>query len=41
MLCPSCPETEPDYPVIRVARGDPPSDWHREPWGERIDIALD
>jgi len=33
------PETEPDFPVIFVNHGDPPGDWNREPWGERIDIA--
>ena len=41
MRCSSYPETEPDYPVIWAAYGPPPSDWNREPWGERIDITLD
>ena len=40
MLCSSYPETEPDFPVLFCNYGRPPSDWNREPWGERIDIAL-
>ncbi|MDE0174007.1 MAG: VWA-like domain-containing protein [Defluviicoccus sp.] len=39
MECSRYPETEPDFPVIFVNHGDPPGDWNREPWGERIDIA--
>ena len=39
MECSRYPETEPDFPVIWVNHGDPPGDWNREPWGERIDIA--
>ena len=39
MECSSYPETEPGYPVVWCNWGDPPSDWNREPWGDRIDIA--
>ncbi|MDE0407176.1 MAG: VWA-like domain-containing protein, partial [Alphaproteobacteria bacterium] len=39
MECSRYPETEPDFPLIWVNHGDPPGDWNREPWGERIDIA--
>ena len=39
MLCSSYPETEPAYPVCWVNYAEPPGDWNREPWGERIDIA--
>ena len=39
MLCSSYPEVEPDYPVIWANYAEPPSDWNRQPWGERIDIA--
>ena len=39
MLCSSYPETEPGYPVCWVNYAEPPGDWNREPWGERIDIA--
>ena len=35
------PETEPLFPVLWVNHGDPPGDWNREPWGERIDIAAE
>ena len=38
MECSSYPETEPDFEVIWVNYSDPPGDWNREPWGERIDI---
>ena len=38
MLCSSYPETEPDFPVIWANYADPPADWNREPWGERIQI---
>ena len=39
MLCSSYPETEPPYTTIWVNYSQPPADWNREPWGERIDIA--
>ena len=39
MLCSSYPETEPPYTTIWVNYSQPPEDWNREPWGERIDIA--
>ena len=35
MLCSSYPDTEPHFPVIWANYSEP----HREPWGERIDIA--
>ena len=38
MLCSSYPDTEPPYPTIWVNYAQPPGDWNREPWGERIDI---
>ena len=38
MECSSYPETEPDFGVLWVNWGVPPSDRNREPWGERIDI---
>ena len=38
MLCSSYPETEPPFDTIWVNYSDPPGDWNREPWGERIDI---
>ena len=38
MLCSSYPETEPLFATIWVNYGQPPGDWNREPWGERIDI---
>ena len=41
MECSSYPEAEPGFPVAWINWGDPPSDWNREPWGERIDIAAD
>ena len=41
MLCSSYPETEPDFATVFCNYGAPPSDWNREPWGERIDIAPD
>ena len=40
MLCSSYPETEPPFDTIWVNYSDPPGDWNREPWGERIDIAV-
>ncbi len=39
MECSSYPEAEPDFGVLWVNWGVRPSDWNREPWGERIDIA--
>ncbi|MXY41550.1 MAG: hypothetical protein F4Y62_17330 [Rhodospirillaceae bacterium] len=39
MECSRYPETEPLFPVLWINHGDPPGDWNREPWGERIDIA--
>ena len=38
MLCSSYPEAEPLFSTIWVNYGQPPEDWNREPWGERIDI---
>ena len=39
MECSDYPESEPAYPTVWVNYSTPPSDWNREPWGERIDIA--
>ena len=39
MECSSYPKTEPCFPVLWANYGPPPSDWNREPWGERIDVA--
>ena len=39
MLCSHFPETEPPFPTVWVNYAEPPEDWNREPWGERIDIA--
>ena len=39
MECSSYPETEPGFDVVWVNWSDPPEDWNRQPWGERIDIA--
>jgi len=39
MKCSDYPESEPPYPTVWVNYSTPPSDWNREPWGERIDIA--
>ena len=39
MVCDSYPDAEPAYPTVWVNYSTPPSDWNREPWGERIDIA--
>ena len=39
MECSSYPEMEPGFPVAWVNWGDPPGEWNREPWGERIDMA--
>ena len=41
MECSDYPEAEPSFPVIFCNWSDPPEDWNREPWGERIDIAPD
>ena len=38
MECSRYPEAEPQFPVVFVNWGPPPSAWNREPWGERIDI---
>jgi hypothetical protein len=38
MECSDYPEAEPVFPVAWVNYGPRPSDWNREPWGERIDI---
>ena len=38
MLCSSYPDTEPDFATLWVNYEQPPGDWNREPWGERIDI---
>ena len=39
MECSSYPEAEPGFDVVWVNWSNPPEDWNREPWGERIDIA--
>ena len=39
MECSRYPDAEPPFPVIFCNWSEPPSDWNREPWGERIDIA--
>ena len=39
MACSSYPEAEPSFGTIWVNWGSVPSEWNREPWGERIDIA--
>ena len=39
MECTSYPDAEPDFPIAWINWGSPPADWHREPWGERIDMA--
>ena len=38
MECSRYPEAEPGFDVVWVNWSDPPEDWNREPWGERIDI---
>ena len=38
MLCSSYPDAEPAFPVLWANYSEPPGDWNREPWGERIDI---
>ena len=39
MECSRYPEAEPGFDVVWVNYSTPPSDWNRQPWGERIDIA--
>ena len=39
MECSRYPDAEPGFPTIWCNWSDPPEDWNREPWGERIDIA--
>ena len=39
MECSSYPDAEPAFPIAWINWGPPPSEWNREPWGERIDIA--
>ena len=39
MECSRYPEAEPPFPVIFCNWSEPPEDWNRQPWGERIDIA--
>ena len=39
MECSDYPDAEPPFPVIFCNWSEPPEDWNREPWGERIDIA--
>ena len=39
MECSRYPDDEPAFDVVWVNWSDPPEDWNREPWGERIDIA--
>ena len=41
MECSRYPEAEPDFDVLWVNHGNPPGDWNREPWGERIDIGAE
>ena len=38
MDCDRYPETQPIFLVIWCNWGQPPADWNREPWGERIDL---
>ncbi|WP_428097914.1 vWA domain-containing protein [Candidatus Rariloculus sp.] len=38
MECNRYPDAEPDFAVLWINYGDPPSDRYREPWGERIDL---
>ena len=39
MECSRYPEAEPQFPVVFCNWSEPPEDWNRQPWGERIDIA--
>ena len=41
MECSRYPEAEPGFDVLWINHGDPPGDWNREPWGERIDIGAE
>ena len=41
MECSRYPETEPGFDVLWCNWGQTPSDWNREPWGERIDIGAE
>ena len=41
MECSRYPEAEPAFDVLWVNWGQTPSDWNREPWGERIDIGAE
>ena len=41
MLCSDYPEAEPGFDVVWVNYSSAPSEWNREPWGERIDIGPD
>ena len=41
MECSDYPEAEPSFPVIFCNWSEPPEDWNREPWGDRIDMAPD
>ena len=38
MECSRYPEAEPPFPVIFCNWSEPPEDWNREPWGERIEL---
>jgi len=38
MECSSYPESPPPFEVVWVNYGPRPSEWNREPWGERIDL---
>ena len=38
MECSSYPEAEPGFTTIWCNWSDPPEDWNREPWGERIEM---
>ena len=38
MECSRYPEAEPQFPVVFCNWSEPPADWNRQPWGERIDI---
>ena len=41
MECSDYPDAEPPFPVIFCNWSEPPEDWNREPWGQRIDIDPD
>ena len=38
MECSRYPEAEPEFHVLWCNSGEPPGNWNREPWGERIEI---